>query len=90
MYELDAEETKKHLDSSSSSNGVKEYTGPIFGIIGVIIVNNIEFVCVINEIQACGSVHNMKEVKSIHLIKNVMLFPIQSLDSQDKNEKAST
>ena len=63
MHEFDAEETKKHVDNSETSKvGLKEYYGQIFGIIGVIIINSIEFISVINEIQPVGSVHNMNSV----------------------------
>jgi len=77
MEELNAEETKKHVDNSATSQiGEKEYVGQIYGVIGIIVVNQIEYVVVINEIALVGSVHNMKKEAGIHLIKNVMLFPV--------------
>lgn len=76
MVEMDAEETQRFVDSGQQLTE-KEYIGPIYGIVGILLVHGQEFLCVVNEIQNVGFVHNMKHQHGIQMVKSVMMFPVQ-------------
>ena len=60
MFEMDEEETKAHINQKDTyKNTESDVIGPIFGIVGIMVLNNLEFLCVINEIAIVGCVNNM-------------------------------
>lgn len=85
MAEMDSEETTKYQKDVNQYID-KEYIGQIYAIIGILEVNKVEFLVVVNEIQEKALIHNRKQRAPVFLIKSVMIFPIQQLNKEDKEQ----
>lgn len=51
IFELDEEETKRVIDDQSANSANRIISeGPIFGVVGFMLLNNQEYLCVIKDV----------------------------------------
>ena len=77
IFELDEEETKRVLDDQSNQKNsttriISE--GPIFGIVGFMLLNNQEYLCVIKGVEEAAQIPKLKP--GLNIVENCCIYQV--------------